>query len=256
MAAKKHDTDSPNTTPDPIAALADEVRRLREQSEAQAKQTDAAMEMLAERDEQIAELLARPSATDAAPASSGIEAELNAELEDLKAEFRDYPQIDVFEQRVITGQEASADIRLIEDRSVLDDPANTHAYWKLRWFNLGKPNREEQAKAEGYVKVQWDDLQARGMVPLGVNMDPYVRRGDRGLEMLFKMPRKLHDYKMRRDAARRNGQLSSVDWVRDYNANQVAKRAAGVGDNADHAGSFAHGLTVSVTPQAKETVTL
>ena len=174
-----------------------------------------------------------------------VQAEMDAELSDLMKEFSDYPQISVFEQRVLTGIDASVDIRLKGDLTTLEDPTGERCRWKLRFFNFAKEGRAQQAAAEGYVKVAWDELQdMETMVAGGVKSDQYVRRGERGLEVLHKIPMKLFAYKKRRDALRAEGKLESESAVRDMLADRVGRMAAAEmggtrqGDAADQAGSL------------------
>lgn len=187
----------------------------------------------------------------------GEQAKLDAELKDLMVEFKDYPQIQVFEQRVITGIDASVDIRLSGDVTSQADTSGNTCTWKLRWFNFGKEGRAQQAGAEGYVKVKWTELGDPEMVNTGTRMDEFVRKGQNGWEVLHKIPMKLFTYKKRRDAARMQGLLTSESQLRDHLSSNVAGLAGRAGQNADQAGSTVHDkFSVSITKGARETVTL
>lgn len=180
-------------------------------------------------------------------------AEFDAELAELKAEFPDYPLIDVFERRALVGLDANLDIRLKDDLSIMEDPTGARCKWRLRWFNFGKEGRAQQANAEAYVKVRWDELADSESISAGARIDAYVRKGDRGLEVLHKIPRKLYDYKKRRDALRNAGVLNSESGVRDLLAGTVAGMAGKTGGNADQAGSFVKGRGFSLQIQQGQT---
>lgn len=182
-------------------------------------------------------------------------AKFDAELDALKDEFKDYPLIEVFERRALVGLDANLDIRLRGDLPVTVDPDGSRCHWKLRWFNFGKEGRAQQATAEGYDKVRWDELDDQESIAASARVDAFVRKGNRGEEVLCKIPRKLYDYKKRRDAARHAGLLTSESQLKDYQANTVASMVGARGGNADQAGSFVKGLSVTITPGKTERFT-
>lgn len=240
----------------PVAALP-EVSALAEQVAALTAQNDKMLDLLVEQRDELDQLKAS-GGTVAANIATEEEAQLNAELEGLLAEFKDYPQIQVFEQRVLVGADASMEIRLQGDAPISVDPTGASCRWKLRWFNLGKEGRAQQAVNEGYEKVRWSDLQDQEMVAIGVRTDEYVRKGDRGQEVLMRMPLKLYIYKKKRDAANLHGLLTSESKLREHLAGNVAAMAGHTGGNASQAGDFIHGrgFTTTITPGPRETVTL
>jgi hypothetical protein len=179
------------------------------------------------------------------------QAELDAELDTLLEEFKDYPLAQVFAQRAIHGVDAGIDIRLKGEVPYNLDPEGKQRTWKLRWFNFEKEGRAQQAQAEGYEKVKWDELQDRESLDTGETTDGFVRKGEKGLQWLHKMPLKLYDYKKKRDAHRRDGLLTSERQLRDHLANGVASRAGKSGMNADQAGSFAHSKISMTISQGK-----
>jgi hypothetical protein len=235
-------------TDDPTAALQQQVSQM--------------LDMLTEQQAELQELRAQRGATAKDVKANDLEAELDAELERLKLEFADVPNIGVFEQRVRYGTDASTGIRLkaapggIPEPTFGEDPSGDSCYWKLRWFNFGMEGRSEQFRAEGYEKVRIEDLQDPESIPARSTADEFVRRGERGTEVLGKMPRKLYDYKKKRDALRSSGLLTSESRLQDHLANSVASQAGRRGDNADQAGSFAHRkMSVTITPGERETFT-
>lgn len=185
-----------------------------------------------------------------------VTAKLDAELAAHLDEFKDYPAIQVFERRTLVGIDANTDIRLRGEVPVTEDPRGQQRQWKLRWFNFAKEGRAQMASAEGYLKVKWDELQDReAVVGATTNTtDEFVRKGERGLEVLHKMPMKLYDYKKRRDAARQAGKLESVSAMRDHMANSVAGMVGG--NSGSRAGDFiAKQMSVELTPGPTERFT-
>lgn len=209
-------------------------------------QVDQMFDLLAEQQSTIDQLKAERGASRQDVQQNDLEAELDAELEALKEEFADIPNIEVFEQRVKFGVDAASGLRLkaapggIPEPSPVDDPAGDRCYWKLRWFNFGKEGRSEQFSREGYQKVRREELVDPEAIPALSHVDEFVRKGDRGQEVLGKIPRKLYVYKKKRDALKTQGMLTSRSQLQDHLANSVAVQAGRRGQNADQAGTFAH----------------
>lgn len=252
--AKKQD-ETPDQAPD-AAQLAEENAALKNQQ-------DQMLDMLVEMRDELDKLKSEGvKAAAAEPTFNEEEAKLDAELEALKQEFKDFEGIEVFEQRVLAGSDANNDIRLMDDPTVTQDPRGASCYWKLRWFNFAREGRASQAEREGYVKVRWSELQSSESLSAALTTekkDEFVRRGDRGLEVLCKMPQKLYDYKKKRDAARMTGILSSQTKLRDHLSGGVAAMAGANGMNADQAGSFIHGqkdFMVDIKRGEKDTLTI
>lgn len=248
MAKKNDTTDEATSGAEPAGT--DETLALRAQND---QMLDMLVEMRTELDtlkaNQAAGLVAAPDFTE--------EARLDTELDALLDEFKDYPQVDVFRQRVLAGADANLSIRLAGDLSATEDPSGDRCHWKLRWFNFAKEGRAQAAAAEGYEKVRWTDLADPEMVSTGVRTDDWVRKGDRGMEVLMRLPLKLYVYKKKRDAAKLQGLLSSESRVRDHVANNVSTMAGKAGDNASQAGDFIHDKTfVTIKQGERERVTL
>jgi len=221
-------------------------------------QMDQLLDIVTEQQQTIETLRAAQTGTSAKALEQDDEqAKLDAELAQLLQEHADYPGIEVFERRVVEGVAASGDIRLKGETPVSEDPQGEQRYWHLRWFNGTKEGRLQQALQEGYVKVQWDELQSREMVVSEDKTDGFVRKGDRGQEVLHKIPRKLYAYKKRRDAMLRDGLLSSKSKLQDYLADSTAAAAGNMGHNADEAGSFVHrGIDLQISEGQRERITL
>jgi len=242
--------------PDPL--------QLAEENAALKARQDQMLNMMVELQEQLDAVKAsQQHHVTFADSKSPDDAAMEAELEALKQELPDFAGWEVYEQNLLVGTAVSTDIRLLGEPSVVQDPLGKTRYWHLRSFNLERQGRASQAEAQGYVKVKWSELQSAESVVAMSNerKDEYVRMGDRGLEVLYKLPRKLYDYKKKREAMLRDGRLSSESALRDYLANGVASMAGREGGNADQAGSFVAnqkrgGMTVSISKGEADSLTL
>lgn len=222
-----------------VEALLAENEALKAAQIGQQAQNDLVLDSLIEMQEKMKRLEAGQSSTKAVE-QFDAEEELDQELEALKREFADYPAIDMLERRALVGAEANTELRLTDEPDLLEDPYGQSRKWKLRWFNFGVEGRATKASQEGYIKVTWDELRDGDGLATSARLDAFVRQGDKGLEVLHKIPVKLFDYKKRRDAARRNGLLTSEAQMRDHLSNSVSALAGRAGDNADQAGSLLH----------------
>jgi len=235
-----------------------ELDSLRAQNAALAAQNDQILDGLAAMQDEVAKLkAAQTGGSKVALQQQTVADELDAEWAKLRQEFSDLPNLEVLERRVLEGMDASTDIRLTDEPPTHEDPQGLNRRWKLRWFNLAKDGRAQQAAAEGYEKVEWAWLQNPESIAVTEKKDSYVRKGDKGLEVLYRTPLKFYEYKKRKDALTRQGKLHSVAAVREMVAEQVAHQAGLVGMNADQAGSFAHsGMSITVEPGQTERVTV
>lgn len=260
-AAFTHEPSKVETDRDLTAAEALELQQLRAENDVMRAREHAIVDAMAEMQESIDALKAgQVGAAAAAVAKHDAQAEMDAELAELleaEKSLGGYGLIDVFERRALVGVDANLEIRLKDDPSVVDDPFGERCRWKLRWFNFEKEGRSQQATAEGYEKVRWEDLADQEMITGGTREDGYVRKGSRGKEVLCKIPLKLYAHKKKRDAMRQQGQLQSESAVRDLAANRVAARIGAQGGNADEAGSFIANkrFSVEVTQGATERFT-
>jgi hypothetical protein len=110
--------------------------------------------------------------------------------EQMREAFKDLDSIDILDRR-LTNPEAELvlPIRLKDEPSHAQDPQGAKRRWYLRWFNTSIPNRFHSATAsQGYVPVLWEELQDREIVSNAFGGSDQVRRGDRGVEVLCKMP--------------------------------------------------------------------
>lgn len=230
MAIKKTDAITP----------AGDIDALREQVAALSAQNDKMLDHLVEQQDELERLkAAQPVGDPVVDDSARMQADLDAELEALKREFADFPAIQMFERRAVAGRDASHKLRLVDEPGVMEDPTGTDRKWKLRFFDFGTEGRAFEATAEGYVKVKWTELRDAESLPVSDRKDEYVRKGDRGLEVLCKTPLKMFTYKRRRDALRQQGLLTSESKLKAHLANGSAAAAGKIeGMNADQVGSF------------------
>lgn len=110
--------------------------------------------------------------------------------EEMKDAFADLSSIDILDRRLTNPDtETVLPIRLKDEPTHVADPHGHKRKWYLRWFNTTIPNRFHNATAAlGYVPVLWDELQDREIVANAFTSGDQVRRGDRGVEVLCKMP--------------------------------------------------------------------
>lgn len=108
----------------------------------------------------------------------------------LRESFADLDAIDVLERRLLNPDaDQVLPIRLKDEPDHHVDPLGTKRRWYLRWFNTSIPNRFHTATASlGYTPVLWPELRDREIVSNPFNGSEQVRRGDRGVEVLCKIP--------------------------------------------------------------------
>lgn len=258
--ATKHSTNLPGNADsdvNPIESLVAQNARLREEAAATAVQNEQMLEMLTDLHAKVAAIEASGGTVTKAVQQLTEQDKFRAEWDSLKEEFADYPAIDMVERSVLAGDDADEAIRLLDESGIAEDPKGLRRKWKLRWFNFGVEGRAWRAQRLGYQKVEWSELRDDDSRLTAVERkDTYVRRGDRGLEVLCKMPIKMVEFRKRVEASKLQGLLTSESKLRDHLANGVAAQAGPMGDNADQAGTFTHGIDISITRGPKESVTI
>lgn len=138
----------------------------------------------------------------------------------LLEKFKDFKGIAVLERRLESPDlPGSIAIRLKDEPTYLQDPHGKKRIWYLRWINAAEGGRwSTVTDVMGYVPVHRDELQNPEAV-VGMasdSKDGVVRRGDRGQEVLVKMPLELYTaVKSRQQDARtrrsRNAKLVKED---------------------------------------------
>jgi hypothetical protein len=155
----------------------------------------------------------------APPATVSSRRPVNAKKAALLEEFADYAGIKVIERRMDHPDlPGSVAIRLKDEPPHTDDPQNERRKWYVRWIDTGQDGRYATITSEqGYVPVRIAELQhADHVTGLVDNGDGVVRRGDKGRELLVKMPLKLYRYikaeqQGRRERRERNARLVKQD---------------------------------------------
>jgi hypothetical protein len=177
--------------------------------------------------------------------------------------FKDFPGIDVIERRfenpndpgslpiLLKGEDAGVCINSDHQNKLRENSTDCHIChkpvreWYVRWVNTGIEGRWGQIRSKGYVPVEVSELKDAQDVSDLVKMKEdegkiYVRRGDRGAEILCKMPLALYIYLKR---AQRETQK-----VRNNSKKAMADDLAEIagGELGDEAGQMIHDGGISV----------
>lgn len=163
--------------------------------------------------------------------------------------FKDFPAIDVISRRFQNPNDPGSLPILLKDedpnccmstdhQNVLRSGATVchkcrrpARMWYVRYFNLSQEGRNAQMRAKGYVPVDIHELQDADDVAdlYRSEKDRYVRRGDRGQELLAKMPLELFNEIKRRQRDQRMADSIDARKVRDDLADAAGKE---LGDEA------------------------
>lgn len=108
----------------------------------------------------------------------------------LREEFADFPALDVVERRLLNPElPTSLPIRLVDEPPEHEDPTGVKRRWYLRWVNTAIPQRfHTLTRQRGYVPVMWEELQDKEQIADRFEGAREVRRGERGQEVLCKIP--------------------------------------------------------------------
>lgn len=181
-----------------------------------------------------------PAATYDAPRASVLE------------KYQDFPGIKVLERRFEHPDlPGTLPIRLKDEPDHVSDADGAQRKWYVRWINGGIDGRFAQATdALGYVPVRLEELQnPQAIAGLHSATDGLVRRGDRGVEVLVKMPLELYNEIKRRQQERRERRANNAKLVK-----QDLTESAGR-DLGDEAGDSIHsGLQVTAYHRRKTTL--
>jgi hypothetical protein len=171
---------------------------------------------------------------------------------ELLTKYKDFKGINVIERRLQDPDlPGSVPIRLKDEPAYLQDPLGKKRKWYVRWINGAEAGRFALVtETMGYVPVLRDELQhSDGLMGLSDSKDGIVRRGDRGNEVLVKMPLELYTAIKRKQEDKRQRRARNVKSVREDLANMAG---AQVGSQA---GDFvADEMTVEVKRQRRTTV--
>jgi hypothetical protein len=163
----------------------------------------------------------------------------------LLEEFADFPGIEIVERRLENpDMPGSLPIRLKDEPTEAQDPHSKKRRWYLRWINASIPSRfHTVTQGRGYVPVLWDELVSRDdIADRFEGAGAQVRRGDRGQEVLVKMPYPLYLAVKRREREKALERLRSGKKVKDDVAQATAT------EYGDEAGAFAYDLVGEVRP--------
>lgn len=193
----------------------------------------------------------------------------------LLARFKDFPAIDVIERRFDDPNDPGSLPILLKD-----DPdgacVNTDhqgklregavkcvrcdrpvRMWLVRWINTSIEGRWGQIRAKGYVPVEVAELKdtqdVADLVKRKEDDDSgktYVRRGDRGQEVLCKMPLDIYNYLKR---AQRQSQQARFNSKKAVAADLADAAGAELGDQA---GQFIHEGGIRVESMKREHTTI
>jgi hypothetical protein len=130
--------------------------------------------------------------------------------------FKDFPNIDVLSRRFNDPNEPGSLPILLKDEPAHACVNSEHMNrlkpgavtchlckqparkWYVRWFNLGMEGRNAQMRSKGYIGVEVKELRDSGDVADlysdRSDKDTLVRRGDRGQELLAKIPLEAYNY--------------------------------------------------------------
>lgn len=197
--------------------------------------------------------MARPvqtSATAAAPKPKrGAVIPSPVDPDAMLAKFKDYPAIDVITRRFSDPNDPGSLPILLKDESTHACHNSDHQnalragdvtcrycrkpvrVWHVRYFNLAQEGRNAQMRAKGYVSVEIKELKDSDDVSdlYRSDKDNFVRRGDRGQEILGKIPLELYNEIKRRQAAILASRSDSKQALQDDLAEAAG---AGLGDEA------------------------
>lgn len=171
---------------------------------------------------------------------------------DLLAKYKDFPGIKVLSRRLENPDlPGSLPIRLKDEPDYLRDPQGKKRTWYLRWINAAENGRwATVTDAMGYVPVYRDELQNPDAVTgLSESKDGVVRRGDKGQEVLVKMPLELYTAIKARQQEARKRRARNAKAIREDIANAAG---ASIGSQA---GDFMHDdLSVEVKRTGRSTI--
>jgi hypothetical protein len=161
--------------------------------------------------------------------------------------FKDYPAIDIVSRQFQNPNDPGSLPILLKDEDpnacINSDHQNRLKIgatvcqcgkparkWYVRWFNLAQEGRNAQMRAKGFIVVEVRELQdaddISDMYDDAKNAGQKVRRGDRGQEVLGKMPLPLWLERKRRQREIRNDAFMSAQARREERA-ESAGRAMG-----------------------------
>lgn len=144
----------------------------------------------------------------------------------LLEKYKGFKGIAVLERRLNNPDlPGSLPIRLKDEPTYVQDPHGKRRLWYLRWINGGEAGRFSQVTdAMGYVPVRVDELQNQeSVIGLAESKDGIVRRGDKGQEVLVKMPLELYTAIKSRQQDARHRRSRNAKLVKEDLANAAGR---------------------------------
>lgn len=162
---------------------------------------------------------------------SSVKGEGGAAPVSLLEKYKDFPGIRAVQRRLEHPDHdpGSVAIRLNDEPSFLDDATGRKRKWYLRWVNSGEEGRWSLVTdVKGYVPVRLSELRSpdtvTGLHKLAEDgSDPIVRRGDRGQEVLVKMPLELYTYVKQKQEEARKRRARNARLVKEDLANAAGR---------------------------------
>lgn len=190
----------------------------------------------------------------------------------IAARFKDFASIDVLSRRFLDPHDPGSLPILLKDEAVDACVNSDHMnrlkpgavtchvckkparQWYVRWFNLASEGRNGQMRAKGYVVVEVKELMDSGDVADlysdRSDKDKLVRRGDRGMEVLAKMPLEAYSYIKGRQREAWNARALSGKKLK---ADLAEAAGAELGDEA---GQNFHDGEISIEKMVRSRTTL
>lgn len=174
------------------------------------------------------------------------------DVEGIKARFADFPAIEVLSRRFNDPTDPGSLPILLRDEDPNSCVNSDHQFrlkpgatrchlchkparkWYVRYFNLAQEGRNAQMRSKGYVGVEVKELQDADDVAdrFGGKDELYVRRGDRGQEILAKQPLEAHNFIKAKAREQREAVARSAKKMRQELAEAAGKE---LGDEAGSA---------------------
>jgi hypothetical protein len=156
----------------------------------------------------------------------------SALAERLRQGLEDFPSIDILERRLMNPEGAPSEPIRLRDQS---EPM------EIRWINTEIPGRyHDVTRYGGYVPVKMGELlDPKEVSDLQESPDGVVTRGERGKEVLMKMPKRYYDAIQRK--------RSTIEQNRLRNSRNVKNELMEAAGSQSHTYKDTEGNTVTVS---------
>lgn len=194
-------------------------------------------------------------------------------VDELKERLKDFPAIEALSRQFNDPNDPGTLPILLKDEQQACCLSTDHQYrlrpgatkchlcklparkWHLHWCNTEISGKWSTMKHRAYIPVLIADLQdSQDISDLTRQKEDsgeiYVRRGDRGKEVLMKQPLEGYNYRKAKQAAERNARAKNAKLVRQDLAEQVGANLS------DEAGNAIHSGAISVESMSRSRTTL